>query len=260
MPTVTLSEKIYSNSQLELLDKILKSKLEGLQVETKTIGVTPHGWVQIDITGSDEKVALHYLADEIGLCPMHVDDLEKFLMIKSHVIAMDTNRDELCVDIGVSSPRIIDTTISLQHLQAQLVDGRKIAFKKLAELFGFCENLPLTIKILNVDKEKNHAEAVLSEKQLDQYRNWMKSLLDRLIILGASVYDVRLALKRAGLNRDVLNIEPLGLFEFALACKLGTDAAGLIPKIGRNLRRATFSVFNPKRVLKFLDYSGAFIS
>jgi len=31
-----------------------------------------------------------------------------------------------------------------------------------------------------------------------------------------------------------------------LTCKLGTDAAGLIPKIGRNLKKAKFAVFNPK--------------
>jgi len=118
----------------------------------------------------------------------------------------------------------------------------------------------LSVKILGIDKEKNHAKAMLSEKQLVQYGNWTKSLLDRLIVLGSSIYDVRLTLKKAGLNRDVLNIETLGLFELALICKLGTDAAGLIPKIGRNLQNATFTVFNPKKVLEFLDYSHAFIS
>jgi hypothetical protein len=69
-----------------------------------------------------------------------------------------------------------------------------------------------------------------------------------------------LALRKAGLNRDVLNVEPLGLFEFAVTCKLGTDAAGLIPKIGKNLRSATFTVFDPKRLLEFLEYSTVLIS
>jgi len=30
--------------------------------------------------------------------------------------------------------------------------------------------------------------------------------------------------------------------------KLGTDATGLIPKIGRYMRKAEFVVFNPKKV------------
>jgi len=260
MPVVTLLAKAYSNFQLRLVDKFLKSKIKGLNVETEISGITPRRWVQMTVSGEDEKVALRYLADEIGLCPTRLEDVERFAIIKGHIIAMDKNRGELYVDIGVFSPKIIDTTIPLQHLQAQLVDGRKVAFKKLVELFGFCENLPLTVKILNIDKEKNHVEAMLAEKQLNQYGNWMKSLLDRLIILGSSIYEVRLALRKAGLNRDVLNVEPLGLFEFAVTCKLGTDAAGLIPKIGKNLRSATFTVFNPKKLLEFLEYPTVFIS
>ena len=260
MPTVTLHAKAYSDFQLKLIDKLLKSKIKGLNVETEICEITPCRWVQITVSGEDEKVALRYLADEIGLCPTRLEDVERFSITRSHIIAVDKTRGELHVDIGVFSPKIIDTTIPLQHLQTQLVDGRKVAFKKIVELFGFCENLPLTVKILNIDKEKNHVEAILSEKQLNLYGNWMKSLLDRLVIVGSSIYEVRLALRKAGLNRDVLNVEPLGLFEFAVACKLGTDAAGLIPKIGKNLRSAIFTVFNPKRLLEFLDYSTVFIS
>ncbi|NWF87087.1 DUF2110 family protein [Candidatus Bathyarchaeota archaeon] len=256
MPTVTLSTKIHNDSQLKLVSKILKTKLKGLQVEVKISGVTSHGWVQIDVSGDDEKVAMHYLADEVGICPTSLANIKKFLEFRSRLMVLEKNRDQMYADIGIS----VNTIISLEHLQAQFADGRKLALRKLIELFGFCVNLPLTIKILKVDKEKNCVEAILSEKQLTQYRNWMKSLLDQLIILGSSFYDVRLALQKAGLNRDVLNVEPLGLFEFAVTCKLGTDAAGLIPKIGKNLRSATFTVFSPKRVLGFLGYSALFIS
>jgi len=254
MPTVTLQAKVYNSFQLKLVDKLLKSTLKGLKVDTKICEVTPRRWIQIIVSGEDEKVALRYLADEIGLCPKRLEDVERFLTIKGRLIAMDKSRSEFNIDIGVFSPEIIDATIPLQHLQAQLVDGRKVAFKKLVELFGFSENLPTAVKILNVDEEKNHIEVMLSEKQLIQYRNWTKSLLDRLITLGASFYEVKLALKKAGLNRDVLNIEPLGLFEFVVTCKLGTEAAGLIPKIGKNLRNATFTIFNPRKVLEFLAY------
>jgi hypothetical protein len=42
------------------------------------------------------------------------------------------------------------------------------------------------------------------------------------------------------------------MFEHALTCKLGTDAAGLIPKIGKKLPSATFSIFNGRRIQGFL--------
>jgi hypothetical protein len=158
------------------------------------------------------------------------------------------------VDIGVFSPKIVDATISLHHLQAQLADGRKIALRKIVELFGFCENLPLTVKILSIEEENSRVETMLAEEQLARYRNWARSLLDRLIVLGVPIAEIESALKEAQCSRDIVDIEPLGLFEHAVVCKLGTDAAGLIPQIGRKLPQAAFTVFNPKRILEFFDY------
>jgi len=254
MPIVTLSTKVYSDLQLKLIDKLLESMLKGLKVDTEIRGVTPRRWVRIEVSDEDEKVALHYIADEIGICPTLLKNVEKFSTLRGYVSSID--KKELRVDVGVFSPNTIDATVSLQHLQAQLADGRKIALKKLAELFGFCQNLPLTVKVHSVNKENSHIEAVLSEKQVTLYRSWTKSLLDRLIILGASSNEVMLALKQARCNRDVVDVEPLGLFEHAIVCKLGTDAKGLIPKIGKKLRNANFSIFNPRKILNFLgDYA-----
>jgi len=255
MPTVTLLTKVYNNFQLKLVDKNLKSALKGLKVETKISGVTPRGWVQIILSGEDEKVALRHLAYEVGLCPTHLECVEKFSTVKGRITALNKSSGEIYVDIGVFSPNIVDAAVPLNHLQAQLVDGRKVALKKFVELFGFCEHLPLAVKIFGMDREKNRIEAMLSEEQIIQYKNWTKSLLDRLIILGSSLYEIKLALKIAKCNRDIVSIEPLGLLEYVVTCKLGTDAAGVIPKIGKNLRNATFSVFNPRKIVEFLgDY------
>jgi hypothetical protein len=72
--------------------------------------------------------------------------------------------------------------------------------------------------------------------------------------LGATGSELAVVLERTRLNRDVIDVEKLGLFEYALTCKLGTDAAGLIPKIGRYMRNAEFVVFNPKRIVGFIGY------
>ena len=253
MPTVTLSAKVYNRFQLKFVDRFLKSMLKGLKVETKICEVSSRGLVQIAVSGEDEKIALRYLDKEIGLCPMLLEYVEKFSTVKGYMASL--NKKELYVDIGVFSPSTIDAAISIERLQAQLVDGRKTASKRIAELFGFVKNLPLTVKICSVNKGNSRVEAVLSEKQLALYRSWTKSLLDRLIVLGASFNETMLSLKKARCNRDVLNIEPLGLFENAIVCKLGTDAAGLIPKIGGKLRNANFTTFNPREIIEFLgDY------
>jgi hypothetical protein len=257
MPTITLLARAYNDFQLRQIDRNLSSTFEGLKVETKICGVTSRRWIQIAVSGEDENVVLHYLADRIGFCPEALENVKKFSNTNGYVAGSNENKGELYVDIGVFSPKIVDVTIPLRKLQAQLGDGRKISLKKFVEVFGFCEKLPLTIRILSVDKEKSRIEAELSQKQQEQYRSWTKTLLDRLLILDASHDEIRLALKNTGFSRDVIGIEPLGILEYAAVCKFGTDAAGLIPRIGRRLSHAVFSVFKPRRVLEFLEETQA---
>jgi hypothetical protein len=76
--------------------------------------------------------------------------------------------------------------------------------------------------------------------------------LDRLIVLGATAADVEAVLERTRLNRDVIDVERLGLFEYALTCKLGTDAAGLVPRMGRYMRNVVLVVFNPREVFRLI--------
>ncbi|MGD0979312.1 MAG: DUF2110 family protein [Candidatus Bathyarchaeia archaeon] len=251
MPTVTLFAKAYNNRRLDNFDRNLKSTLEGLKVEVKTCGATARGWIQISVSGEDENVALRYLDERIGLCPASLENINRFSTIKGRITNLDKSRNELRVDMGVFSPSIYDAVIPLTRLQAQLVDGRKISLKEIVELFGFCENLPFTVKIDSVDRDKNLIEAEVAEKQRRQYIKWTESLLDRLFILGTSLSGIELAVEEAGFNRDVVNIEPLGGFEYAIVCKLGTDAVGLIPRIGKNLRNASLSVFSPRRIFAF---------
>jgi hypothetical protein len=111
----------------------------------------------------------------------------------------------------------------------------------------------LTVKVSEVNEEKGQIDAVLTEKQLDVYANWTGSLLDRLLILGASLDEVRSVLDKKGISRDVADIESLGMLEHAVLCKLGTDAVGLIPRIGKGWR-VRFSVFSPRRIIEFRGY------
>lgn len=251
MPAVTLLLKAYDNAQLEQVDRFLKTALEGLKIEIEPCEITSHDWVQTVISGEDETVAQNYLAREIGLCPTRLEFVSKFSTMKGQIRGLEGGK-EVVVDVGIFSPEFVTAKISTSRLQTQLVDGRKTALIRIAELFGFSKNLPLFIKILNVDKEGRRLEAELAEKQLTRYREWVRSMLDRLLILGASSYDVESALKREGFERDVVNVEALGLFDHVVTCKLGTDAVGLIPKIGRRLQSATLTAFTPKKILNFL--------
>ncbi len=235
--------------------------MKGLKVKTNVLKKDSLGWVHVSIFGEDENVAIRYLADNIGLCPAGLEEIRKYSTLKGYITDPSKSKNELLIDVGVSSPSHVDAAVSLNQLQAQLGDGRKIALGKMAELFGFCENLPLRIKVTSVDLEKKYVEAEFSEKQQEQYAGWTRSLLDRLLVLGASYGEVMSAVRRAEFNRDIVKVESLGMFEHAVLCKLGTDAAGLIPRMGKNLPKAVFSVFNPRKFLAmFGDGSALFTS
>jgi hypothetical protein len=249
MPTVTLSSKIYNDSQLKLVEDSLKTSLKSLNVKIENVQATPKNWIQVTFSGEDEKAVFSYLENTIGICPANIDRITKFQTVRGYIIDTRKNENQLCLDIGLTTPNIV-VAISLQHLQAQLADGRKMALRKIAELYGFCQNMPLTAKIMH--KNGNWLEAMMAENQLKLYKKWIKSLLDRLIVLGASQQEIKKALRDTKCQNDIVGIEQLGLFEYAITCKLGTDAVGLIPKIGKKLSNTVLTVFSPKKILEFL--------
>lgn len=249
MPTLTLFVKARHSFQLRLIDQLLQESLKGLRVKAEPCRIVTCNWVQTTISGEDEVIARNYLDHEIGLCLPQ--ELGKASSIKGRITELDKDKTEIHIDIGPFPSETSVVIISLQNLQTQIADGRKIALSKIIDLFGLFENFPLTVKALGVDG-KEPAQAILAEEQLAQYRKWIKSLLDRLLVFKVPRQDIERALKRAYSDRDVVSIESLGVFEHAVVCKLGTDAVGLIPKIGKNLQKATFTTFSPEKIFNFL--------
>lgn len=249
MTTVVLSSKIYNENQLAYVEDYLKTLFKGLMVRIESLETTADNRIQVTFQGEDEKAALRLLEKEIGLSPTNLEVLRKFSTIKGYLTKLGA--DEITVDVGVIFPKTLRATIPLQRLQAQLADGRKIAMQKIAELYGLAENMPITVKITSLSEDSIEAE--LAETQLTTYRRWIKSLLDRLIIIGASQQEIRKAIKNARYQSDIIITEFMGLFEHTVVCKLGTDAVGLIPKIGKHLPNAKLEVFKSKKLIDFFE-------
>ncbi len=251
MSTVTMLIRELSGPRLRILEEYVQALLMGLRVKTGPIGPSARGFVQVGIFGEDENTAVNYLSTKIGLCPISVDNIKETNSVRGFVSEFDKNNGEMSVDIGIVEPKPVDAKVELTRLQAQLCDGRRIAPQKIQNLFGLYKNVPLTIRILRPDAERERIDACLAEEQISSYRNWMESFLDRLIVVNTSRSAIEFALKKSGMFRDVIETEELGLFEHVLVCKLGTDAVGLIPKIGRILPEAIFNIFSPRKILKF---------
>jgi len=244
MTNLILLTKAWNGGQLRQIEELLTNQFADLEVDLKIIGNPTNRWVQASVEGEDHAVATAYIRKEIGICPTNISAVGAE-MLKGYVSKIDTEKQRLVVDVGVFEPKITPAVVSLADLQLQLTEGRNIALKQITAAYAITEGLPLSVKVISKDTDMLTAE--LSVEQVVKLRRWQQSLLDRLIVLRASKELVSEVIERTRLNRDVIDVEPLGLFEFALVCKLGTDAAGLIPRMGRYMRNAVFVVFDAKK-------------
>ena len=249
MLMATLLQKVYGSLSPKAFEPLFRSLCRGLRVRLEVVGKTDRGWIEIEVSGEDEGVALRLLDKEMGLAPTFIDKLKKFSVVRGRIFSSGESEDELHVDIGVFSPQTCDAVIPLESLQAQLADGKKLSLLQLTELFCFCDNMPMSVKVVkDIDIESKHVEAELSEAHLSQITRWARSNLDRLIVLGAPLAKVEHAIMASKHARDIIRIEPLGLLEHAVLCKLGTDAKGILPKLGSLLPDATLEPFSPRKI------------
>jgi hypothetical protein len=253
MTTLTLLVKASNIGQVKQIDELLKTQFTELDIEIEVSNNTANRWVQVSLSGEDENIATSYINKEIGTCHPNLENAKKSSVLRGYISKLDLTKQELSVDVGIFEPKIVLATVPLAILQTQLVEGRKVDLKKIAEIYGLVERSPLSIKPVSPITEVEGLQAELAVEQVERLRSWQQSLLDRLIILGASIDKIENVLERTRLNRDVIEIETLGMFEHALTCKLGTNAAGLVSIVGRYLRNSVFVVFNAKKSLDFLS-------
>jgi hypothetical protein len=244
MTTLTLLVKAAHTTLLKEIDSLLQSEFEELDVEAKVLSTPKNRWVQVSLIGEDEVIATNFLRKKIGLCPLNLDNIEDGAELKGYISKVDLSKEEVTVDVGVFEPTLTQVTLSLTCLRTQLFGGAKVDLKKITQVYALAKGLPIYVKVTKPVEGGLLAE--LASQQIAKLQTWKASLLDRLIVLDVSKETVEAVLERTHLNRDVIDVEGLGLFEFALTCKLGTDAAGLISRLGRYMRYGVFVVFNAK--------------
>ena len=256
MTVVTLLEKAYGSFSTRSFVTVLRELCGDLKIKVGVQGCSPRGWIEIDVSGEDEAVALRLLDREIGLAPASSEKVDGFSVFRGKVVDSTKSRIELYTDVGLRNSGIYDAFVPLWRLQAQLGDGKKMPLQRLVELFCLFDFMPLSIRTMSdLRREEGVYEAELSEDQLSRFSGWLNSNLDRLIVSGASRNEVADAVERAHHFRDVSQIEMLGPLEHALLCKLGTDAVGLLPKLGPHLTAANLAPFSPRKIKQLINRS-----
>ncbi len=249
MTELTLFVKAFNGGQLKQIDDLLKSQFEDLDVKSVLEANPTNKWVHLSLEGEDEVVAASFARKKIGTVPEKLDAVEEGAELKGYVAKVDESRGQLLVDVGVYQPKVTLAVVSLATLRSQFGTSKDSTVKTISEAFGIGEGLPISVK---VTEKGDSLKAEIAPALVEKLKSWQQSLLDRLIILRANRELVDEALERTHLERDVIEVEQLGFFEFSLTCKLGTEARGLIPRVGRYMRNAVFVVFNSKKSIDFL--------
>ncbi len=254
MTTLTLLVKATNFGQAKQIDELLQTEFGELDLEVKVLTNSKNRWVQVSLSGEDEAIATSYINREIGTCPGSLENAKNFPVMRGFISKLDLSKQEVVVDVGIFEPKIVQATIPLTTFHTQLMNGKALDLKKIAESYALAERSPLSIKAVSPLTDATEGfQAELAAEQVEKLHAWQQSLLDRLIVLGASKETLENVLKRTRLTRDVIDIEDLGMFEHALTCKLGTNAAGLVSVVGRYLRNSVFVVFNAKKSLDLLS-------
>ncbi len=251
MVVLTLLEKVYGprgREALKGLERALSSVVSGVELEFRVVGTTERGWVQVEVSGEDEEVVRNYLSQKYGVALSSLEDLRSSTTLRCRVADSGKVGYGIYVDIGIQNPEPIDALIPLHTLRRQLVREAKLPTRKVLDLFCLYDNLPLVIVTTKVDVERREVEAALSQRQAAAFEQWLSSGLDRVVVLGAALRDVRRTVKEAGITKYVVGIERLGLLEHVLPCRRGTDAPGIIAKLGPHLPKIPLRAFSPRRV------------
>jgi hypothetical protein len=233
--TATLAEKIppqILRQGSQFIARALNEKANGLEMESD-FGQQGQ-WLQVRARGEDADAFLNLLKQEYGEASVARSSLEKWDVVRGFVAGAGRIGYGVYVDIGVQDPRPKDALYPLHRMRAQLADGEPRSAREILDANALVDFVPLKMIVMELEGENITVE--LDDGARDNLVSWRKYPFDRVIVVGADKAYVENAVRSSGLESDVVKVESLSLFVQSILCKIGTEAPGVIAKIGNRLR------------------------
>ena len=229
------------------LEARLRKLASSLDVTAQLEGLTSNGFVTVAVKGSDSEVFTELIKKKLGLAPSEMSEIRVDDNFKAYTTRIDTNRESVEVEIGPVSTRF-KSEIAREALAAQLCDGRSIPAETVARTYCLHEGVPVFVRVVSIDAEHRRIEAWVSDGQASRFEQWRRERFQRIIAVGGFEDEIREAVRLSRVERDVIDVEELALTAHSLVCKLGTDAPGIIAKVGRFASKFKLYAFLPERV------------
>ncbi len=231
----SLAEKIPEQATrrgLGHLRKFLEDESQGLRVEWEFS--LRKGWLNVKARGEDAEAFLNFLENRFGKSHGEFSGFEKWDSARGYIASSGKVGFGVYVDVGVFEPVARDGLYPLHRMRAQLADGISKSCREILDENGLVDDFPVTVRVIGVENQRISVE--LSDETRELFVSWRRLPFDRVVAIGVSASEAESALKSARLWFDVIKIEPLSMFAQCLVCKIGTDAPGVIAKIGTRLR------------------------
>ncbi len=251
---VTILEKLYRDGGAEesLLSQV-RELLGDLEVEVDEVRRNFRSWAILRLRGPDAEEAAERLVGEFDTV-RSLFDLTPGDVIYGRIIDLYRVGYGIYVDVGVVGPRVVDALVPLYRLREQLLGGEKASVRDIGRSFGFVENLPLEVEIVEVNEEEGEIEARLTDEQVEYLLEMAADPYDRLIVAGVTRKRLQRALNRAGFGRRVLRIERWGLLENEVVLAEGTDAPGVLSRVGPYLKGAEVELVYDDKFLERIGF------
>ena len=231
----TLAEKIPPQALKQgsqVIARVLAAQAKGLKMVSD---FSLQGqWLQIRAKGEDADAFLNLLRQEQGEATVSRAKLGKWDIVRGFVAGAGRIGYGVYVDIGIQDPAPKDALYPLHRMRAQLADGEAKSAREILDSNALVDYVPLRMTVTEFQGENISVE--MEDEARDRIVSWRKYPFDRVIVVGANRTQAENAVKASGLQSDIVEVESLSLFVQSLVCKIGTDAPGVIAKIGGSLR------------------------
>lgn len=231
----TLAEKIPPQALRQgsqIIAKFLAEKAHGLEMESD-FGQQGQ-WLQVRARGEDAEAFLNLLKRDYGEASVSHSNLEKWDAVRGFVAGAGRIGYGVYIDIGIQNPRPKDALYPLHRMRAQLADGEPRSAREILDTNALADYVPLKMIVTELEGENITVE--LDDDARVDLVGWRKYPFDRVIVVGSHKSFVENAVRASGLESDVVMVESLSIFVQSILCKIGTEAPGVIAKIGNRLR------------------------
>ena len=247
--TAALAEKIPDQvlkHAPSLVRQVLAKEAGGLQVSWEFS--FHRNWLVVRAKGEDAEAFSNLLVGKFGEVPLDRAKLERWDVFKGFITGAGKVGFGVYIDFGLLEPTAKDALYPLHRMRAQLTDGVAKSCREILQENALVDYFPVKVVVTDLDGEKVSVE--LTDETRDPLLSWKRFPFDRVIAVGLTRQQAEEAVRAVRLHYDIIRVESLSLFVQCLLCKIGTDAPGIIARIGRELRGVALASYRTPRKLQ----------